>query len=446
MKKHLFNLLLLVAMCLPWAVQAQVTLPFTCDFEDDVTEWNFATRQGSNTWYIGTAEYNSGSQSLYVSNDQGTTNAYSNGNDALSFAYVAVDLEAGDYQISFDWKCGGESTWDFCRVALVSSSVDFSSLPTSSSDWSSTLPSGWIAIDGGKVNLSGDSWNTCENIATSVPTGSYYLVFVWKNDGSSGSNPPAAIDNISFSAVSCPQPTNLVLDAIDSASATISWTAGGEESSWLISVNGQEAFEVSDPSYTFEELTPNTPYSVSVRANCGGEDVSAAATIAFRTDCGETVLPIVMDFENQPTYDIPSCWTRFESYDSYGYVYPYVYDWGIPHSGTNNLYFNPSYGTQSIATPKVYSSGNPLEVIFYGVMDCYNLDSYDVQVGYATDASDPSTFHNVQTVSLTDVMNSYTVSFAAVDEENGFYVVIRVPEDEDYNYPYIYLDDIKNNI
>ena len=86
MQKHLQKLLLIVAMIVvPWVAQAQTpdpisTFPYTCDFEDsgDAALWVTLNGTQENGWYVGTAvnATPSGSYSLYVSNNSGTSNAY----------------------------------------------------------------------------------------------------------------------------------------------------------------------------------------------------------------------------------------------------------------------------------------------------------------------------------------------------------------------------------
>lgn len=77
MKKHLFSILLLAAMFLPWSVSAQ---GYSCDFEDATENANWVTSEYVSTavshWYVGTATNNGGSNSLYISNDGGVSNAY----------------------------------------------------------------------------------------------------------------------------------------------------------------------------------------------------------------------------------------------------------------------------------------------------------------------------------------------------------------------------------
>ena len=127
---------------------------------------------------------------------------------------------AGDYVVKYDWTANGESTWDFLRVALVPDNVTL--ITTYSNSYNNTTPSGWIALDGGsKLNLN-TNWNTHTGAVSITETGNYKLVFAWMNDGSGGSQPPAAIDNVSVRMLNCNMPMNIGLNS----DGAIVWTAG----------------------------------------------------------------------------------------------------------------------------------------------------------------------------------------------------------------------------
>ena len=162
------NLLLWIAMALmlPMAVRAQVpnaAVPYSTGFElGDDTSWTFInnTSTGHAIWYIGGAAYNTGSRGLYVSNNGGVSNAYTVSSTAtVNWAVRTFSLTAGDYAISFDWRCYGESTWDYLLCFVIPDSVTLSAgtaLPDGVS-YSST-PDGWTNI-GGKLNLMSSGQN-----------------------------------------------------------------------------------------------------------------------------------------------------------------------------------------------------------------------------------------------------------------------------------------------
>ena len=76
--------------------------------------------------------------------------------------------------------------------------------------------------------------------------------------------------------VTCPAPTDLVANNISDEHATLAWTENGNASQWQICINGDESnlINVTSNPYTLNGLTPETPYTVKVRANCGSDGTS----------------------------------------------------------------------------------------------------------------------------------------------------------------------------
>ncbi|PLX11336.1 MAG: hypothetical protein C0594_03820 [Marinilabiliales bacterium] len=144
----------------------------------------------TNQWEIGTAANNGGSNGAYISNDGGTSNTYDNSITQVSHFYVDYAFPAGEtvIDLSFDWKCDGESSYDNLKVFLV---------PTS------TTPTAGTSLSTGQI---GDTYyseqltwtNESITIDGSNAGSTMRLVFSWKNDGLYGDSPPIAVDNISI--------------------------------------------------------------------------------------------------------------------------------------------------------------------------------------------------------------------------------------------------------
>ncbi len=77
-----------------------------------------------NRWEIDTAANNGGTRALYISNDNGATNAYTLNSTSRSWAYTDIyfNPNAEEYIISFDFKGMGElyysTIYDYAKVFI----------------------------------------------------------------------------------------------------------------------------------------------------------------------------------------------------------------------------------------------------------------------------------------------------------------------------------------
>ena len=350
------------------------TVPYSTGFEEeDDVAWETLNGSFPNKWIIDTAAYYGTEEfghSLYISNDSGATNAYTISTAEVVYTYRTINItEEGDYIVGFDWRANGEGTYDYLRAAIVSSSetlVPSSDKPTDFSETS--LPNGWIAVDGGsKLNLVNE-WTRRET-EVSLSAGFYNIVFAWRNDASMGSNPPAAIDNVSVSVVSCTRPKNLQVSDITQTSATIAWEVRGEETQWEYRLNNGEWVSIFENPYTIDGLIPSSQYTVQLRARCSDDDSSTAISAnVFYTQCGPIdMLPFTEDFEGYSTGQSASfhpCWSK-GFIGSGTSIYPYV------TSASNNKYmyfytYSTSYTMNYLILPELDASIplNTLEVSF----------------------------------------------------------------------------------
>lgn len=471
MQRHLQKLLLLVAMMVvPWVTQGQ-GFSYSCNFDNDfdTAGWVFVQSGQTNQWFIGTATHNSGTKSLYVSNDNGSSNTYTNSAVTFAYAYHEFTLDSGIYAITYDWKCYGESNYDYIRVFLAPASHTLTagqdpSGGTSQYSWSSAaLPTGFISLTGSstKLNLQ-SSW---QNFLTEfyVPTsGTWRLVFAWANDGSAGSAPPGAIDNISFIQPTCPQPSGIVFSNIAATSFDVSWHENGSATEWLVQLDSAGTILSSDvaydTTYSFLDLTDNTPYVVHVSSICGSADTSMQTNASFRTPCAAIDnLPYSNGFEDDPYYSavtyanaFPYCWTRInDASGTYNY-YPYITTTtNYVHSGSKGMYWY--FSTSTTYANNEYAVLPPIDTTVYEMSDLTlsfyaktTSTSYHPApiVGVMTNPSDASTFTPVYTFSNTEITTDwvlYVISFADY-EGYGNFIAIKCPRPS--STAYMALDDI----
>jgi len=282
-------------------------MPFTESFESGLGSFTVIS-DASNYWMVGTnAGAVTGSNSAYITDD-GSSYNYNNGTAYTSHIYVDLALPAGSnpFNLQFNWKCDGETSYDNLTVYMTQATPVAGSLTEISADQI-----------GDTYYSEQTSWTT-ENIELDAATyagANWKLVFTWKNDGSLGGPVPIAIDDIELSIISCPTPTNLTATSIAATQADLGWTESGSATTWDIEL-GTNGFSptgtptqsgVTNNPYTYTGLSASTDYEFYVRADCGGSDYSDwAGPFAFSTTCATYTPPFTEDFS---TY-VPYCWSE----------------------------------------------------------------------------------------------------------------------------------------
>ena len=127
---------------------------------------------------------------------------------------------------------------------------------------------------------SAEGWYTYE---LPIPmSGTCYIIL----RGESQYGSATYMDNFAvMQAPACVKPTGLAVSNITGHEATLSWTSAAD--AWQICVNDDEEnlIDVTETTYNFTGLTPETAYTVKVRANCGDEGYSDwTDNVSFTTD------------------------------------------------------------------------------------------------------------------------------------------------------------------
>ncbi len=284
--------------------QIPATLPYIQNFET-ANDLGLLNGTQTNKWFYGSATGNTG-KSLYVTNDNGTTNAYTITSGSVVQAYRDILIPAGTSlaTFSFDWKAQGESaSFDYLRVWLVPS--DF--LPTPGT----RIVAGTGRVQVGQYNLNGTTWQSYSNAnlnLTNYAGSTMRLVFEWYNDTSGGTQPPAAVDNIVLRVCSTATPVVTVTPAsITHNAATITWPQDiggasykiryrpvGSTGGWLPTTGPIDVAAISGATQTFTlnpptyPLTPATLYEVEVAAVCNTVNVGVYSHNEFTTKCDPT--------------------------------------------------------------------------------------------------------------------------------------------------------------
>ncbi len=274
------------------ALAVDANHPYSQDFEAN-NDWGFTNGSQTNKWSWGSATNNGGTKSMYISNDGGTSYAYTLNSTTVVFASKLLNFTQGTYTFSFNWQAKGEgssySQYDYLRAVLAPGDIEFTAGSLPSDVGYKTLPDTWIALDGGQqLNLQ-EGWQS--QTAEATVSGTYTMVFIWRNDSGGGNQPPAAIDNISISYMSCPRPTNLTASNIAGRTATLSWTENGSATNWMLQYATNSSFtdnltEIAVSGTAAKDLTglsPETKYYARVKSVLGEEESSWSDVTDFTT-------------------------------------------------------------------------------------------------------------------------------------------------------------------
>ena len=274
---------------------------------------------------------------------------------------------------------------------------------------------GNLLIDVRKVDkVSGDGYASSSKGKFRATYGSSYNV-LYNYSGSalptsgtrSMTRPDITFTYEDAAAASCPKPTISSAVATSTSTATISWTAGGEETAWNMQYKGagdadwtsvdlttsNTTIDAGVRSYSLTGLTENTAYQVKLKAVCGVGDESAEVSSSFKTPC-TPIASLTCGFEASEGYvngTYPDCWAKISST-----AYPQVYNYSAA-TGSQVLRFYQA-GPQYAILPLFNQDVKNLEISFY-----YRNYSYSetLQVGYMTDPADASTFVALPTAEST---------------------------------------------
>ena len=444
-QNKLFLFLLSVLFSVGAMAQTATSLPYSTGFEDatDNASWRFANAT-VNQWCVGAAANHGGSNALYISNDGGTTNKYTNNKRTTSFAYRTFHFEAYDYNLSFDWLGQGEDEYDGMQVLILPSNVSLEGADnttvnlgnirgfTIKTTKSQIETAGYIRFHAAAPYNTGYPWIYCKTSSWITETmgftisqeGDYNLVFIWENDGSGGvATPSASVDNIFVSKKACVDMAAPVVTEITNNSAKVTWTAatGVLGYDYLVlpasaSIDESQAQRTALTEISATALSANTDYVAYVRAVCS-DGAGAWARATFHTDCAEQSVPYTETFEGTMpagNYVMPYCWNRI-AYGDNPHVGVDDGGWSTSaHKGNGYLNFYGSNSEQIAILPTLAVNANQLQVSFYYRNGSKDYTNYGTTykypkfvVGVMSDPADAKTFVTVDTLAQE---TSYTLA------------------------------------
>ncbi|MCQ2337415.1 MAG: hypothetical protein MJ001_00590, partial [Paludibacteraceae bacterium] len=417
------------------------TIPYICGFEDsaEASQWQFSQGNNANNFVVGTVStaVHAGTQSMYVSADNGETNAYT-GTSSRNYAYRTIHFDAKGYQIEYYWRCaGGEGTtiiYDYGRVMLLpvsESIVGGAGTNITAANPQAGFPTNAIMLnpeEKGYMSLDGSDWHFESFFVnmTAAP-GNYNLVLAWNNDGSGGTTAgPLAIDDITITELTCIPPVSIQTSAVTATSATLS-VSQATASEWEFIVDTvaftKDAAPAApfariistDGTATLANLTPNTEYFYSVRTICGVGDTSAwLAPASFRTYCTAYDVPYTEGFEN---VGAANCWSMMADESGEASVEratTYHKSGTASLKGVKASIISPEFNVDSLThymiTGWAYAT----------------TDSAQFGVGVIVDPNDASTYERISEV-LIPTKNTWT-------EFTAYFTALADPDYEDFKY------------
>ncbi len=428
-------------------LQTATDLPYSTDFSGDEETgdraWLFTNGTYSNYWTFGSLGTNAGGETVYgmfVTND-GTTPGYSTGSASIVTTEKTFNVgPEGQIHIEFDVQVGGEGTstpYDYLKVFLAPpawsealSSYSYSN-STYAMDFSDYLSQTGISNYPYKLSLTqGNTIHISQDMTNPNPDGVVKLIFLWRNDVASGTQPAVNISNLSVSAVACSAPIVSVTD-ITTNSAKLVFNEEGTYTVKYKTASDEDWTEeqVTGEEYEITGLEAATTYAVQVAQQCDDE-LSSFTTLTFSTTCDVlTSLPQTWDFETEDEDSgLPPCWTSTTT-ASRGH---YIMD-GTGYNGSAHFLrlWNNSNGVALAVLPPFDTETYPVNnlQLRFRAMNLGTYPTWDVVIkaGVMTDLNDVTTFETVDTVHVVGAAGGsyleYTLSLEDYEGE-GEYIAL----------------------
>ena len=278
MKRLLY---ILFALLTTTTLAAQKPHNYYCDFEDETenANWHLNTPKNegytwTNQWAIGSAVYALGQHSMYISPDGGTTVGYAKTTSNMVIAWRELEMEAGRYDVAFDWMCGGDSARAALLVAWVPQSQFEKIVCKLNDDYKAA---DWIYNNLFKFNdtelmTGGSVWTHAVTSLVSDGT-PHRLVYIFVYSGAAQSvQPGPCVDNVQLSRNDCGIPTNMQVTT-ESLTANLSWVSSAESFSLRLHKMGDNVAtiinNITQPAFS-TTLTEGV-YDIQIRVVCDGD-------------------------------------------------------------------------------------------------------------------------------------------------------------------------------
>jgi hypothetical protein len=238
--------------------QAQAQgIPYACGFEDDedLSNWVMIHRYSAHAqdqWVVGSAVRCEGKKSMYISADG--TNAVYGSQPNIAVSYLTFKFPDSNtqqnYDISFDWKCSGDSLNSKLYVMVcpeqllydesVNNYYDLNKIASSVSgilNRNVAAACEPLGLSRAPFLFSSKEWQnvSLSNELRVSPSRSripFAIVFIWVNNNTNQElqQTGICIDNVQIGSATIKKPQNVVVEPIcEDSSMLVSWESGASE-------------------------------------------------------------------------------------------------------------------------------------------------------------------------------------------------------------------------
>ncbi|MBO7493968.1 MAG: fibronectin type III domain-containing protein [Bacteroidales bacterium] len=416
-----------------WALAGSFTtpceayaIPYAYGFEDanDITCWSMVNIPSDATDFTGVQT------NAWAESNLGGDYARS-GNNFFFFLYYAYSTQGVPFQTLISPELSGISNG--LHVEFYYSGYS-NGIETFKVGYSTTDNDPDSFIWGNEITAS----SSYQRFSANYPAGTKYVAVQHTSDDQYY----LFLDDFLFEeSASCLEPSGVQVADVTTTGATISWTAGGEETAWDIFVTDDatvEPDETTTPTvagteanpYSLTDLDPATIYYVYVRAICGEDEVSAWSSPAiFNTECNAMALPYNYGFEDAA---LPVCWNTIIENTSYTGI-----NLMAPSTSSTNqvlaFYMGTYQNPALVAVLPEVDEDYPLNRYQITFDACYansgssSMTAGKLGIGIMTDPTDFTTFELIEEVDITDgfsTFGTHNVWFNSYTG-NGRYIAIR---------------------
>ncbi|MGB1039900.1 MAG: T9SS type A sorting domain-containing protein [Flavobacteriales bacterium] len=213
------------------------------------------------------------------------------------------------------------------------------------------------------------------------------------------------VDNFAVVQVpTCPRPLRLAFDTASLTTATLSWTNGAADVSWIIEYGAPGFTLGSGTTYNsgtnpavVPGLTASTCYDAYLRSFCTAGDTSKwIGPLRFCTECAP-VSDICEDFESYASGELPICWDKFIATTGSSTVQIQTFG---GNTAPNSVQFNSGNdgtSTMFLVSPEFNTLGAGTHRISVWI-DGSNANDTTIIVGTMSNPSNPASFNPVDTI------------------------------------------------